>query len=58
MGDYPERETPEQKMATLRKMVADKTFRLSLNEQSAITYALRRMANLERKLAEATKATD
>lgn len=48
MGDYPERETTEEKLATLRKMAADDSFRLSLNERAAIKYALRRMATLSK----------
>lgn len=43
MGDYSPPETPQQMIETLRKMVADDTFRLSQNEQAAIAYALRRI---------------
>lgn len=46
MGDYSPPETPKEMRATLRKMVADTTFRLSQNEQAAIAYAL---ARIERK---------
>jgi hypothetical protein len=44
MGDYPQPETADEKIETLRKMAADKTFRLSINEQAAIKYALRIIA--------------
>lgn len=43
MGDYSPPETPKEMIKTLRRLVADDTFRLSLNEQAAIAYALRRI---------------
>lgn len=43
MGDCSPPETPKQMIETLRKMVDDDTFRLSLNEKAAVAYALRRM---------------
>lgn len=43
MGDYSPPETPREMIETLRRMVADTTYRLSINEQAAIAYALRRL---------------
>jgi hypothetical protein len=45
MGDYPQPETTEEKIATLRRMSKEEgTFRLSINERAAIAYALRIIA--------------
>jgi hypothetical protein len=46
MGDYSPRETTAEKIETLRKMAADESFRLSINERAAIKYALRRLEKL------------
>lgn len=47
VGDYSPPETPAQKVQTLRKMVADDSHRLSINERAAIRYALRLIAKKE-----------
>lgn len=43
MGDHSRPERPEEKIETLRKMAADESFRLSINERAAIAYALRKI---------------
>lgn len=43
MGDYAPPQTPQQMVRTLLKMVSDDTHRLSINEQAAIAWALKRL---------------
>lgn len=43
MGDHSPPERAEEKIETLRKMAADESFRLSINERAAIAYALRKI---------------
>jgi len=47
VGDYAQPETPAEKVLTLRKMAADDSHRLSINERAAIRYALRLIAKKE-----------
>ena len=43
MGDCSPPESPNGMTDTLRKMAADKSFRLSINERAAISYALKQI---------------
>lgn len=48
MGDCPEPETTDEKIKTLRRMVAENDDRLSINERAAITFALWHIARAKK----------